>query len=709
MDYELLRHLTRLPQPFAGAADALLLERFVAGRDEAAFELLLRRHGPMVLNVCRRLLPDPHDAEDAFQAAFLILARKARSIARGTSVAGWLYRVAYRAALRARGLRARRAGREATGVEELPAPPAGEPGGHELRRVLDEEVNRLPARLRAVFVLCCLEGKTGAEAARELGCPAGTVSSRLTRARERLRDRLARRGLAPSVGTLAAALAGDSLAAPPAPLLGSTLNAALSFAAGMADGSLLSAPPAALARGVLRSMFLTKLKVASFLLLAAGLLVAGGLLPRRGLEAAPPVLPPQAKASAEPQNAARPVRVAKPRRGGLERALRQPCTVHAFEQANLYPSAAGYLKGLAVDIGDRVTKGQLLAVIDAPPLEIDVKQATIEVDLAKGLLKEAETRIDASKAEIEAAKAAVAQQQAAVTSATATVKYRKAMVERVKKLAEIKAVEVRIVDEEQDRLEAAKAALAAAEAGIAAARADLLVKESRATQAQAALQVPRAKRELAQLALEKAKYLLGRTRMVAPFDGVVTRRNYATGDYLRTGDHNEQPILTVQRVDRLRVVVQVPDRDAPLVEPGVGAVLTFDALPGVKFEAKVARVGFAADAERTMRAEIDLPNPDGRVRPGMYGAAALKLPLAPANSLLVPTSAVLIPPGADEEPAVYVVRDGKAHRTPVKIGHSDGKQTVIRSGLKPDDTIVLDPKDLKGDAVPVQPEERWEK
>src|SRR5262249_4735029 len=151
--------------------------------------------GLLVLNVCRRVLRDEDDAEDAFQATFLVLARRARSIRRGESLGSWLYKVAYRAALAARAAR-KRAGRR-TPLADLPAPePADDPVGRAPRPVLDEEVSRLPDKYRAPFVLCYLEGKTTDEAAEPLGCPRGTVGTRLAWARERLRSRLARRGVA---------------------------------------------------------------------------------------------------------------------------------------------------------------------------------------------------------------------------------------------------------------------------------------------------------------------------------------------------------------------------------------------------------------------------------------------------------------------------------------------------------------------------------
>src|SRR5262245_45172386 len=181
----------------AGAlSDAELLQRFVRCRDEAAFEVLLWRHGPLVLGVCRRVLRQEQDAEDAFQAAFLTLAKKAHAVARQASLAGWLYKVAFRIALKGRARKVRR-----PLTEPLTEPPvaAGEEEvlWRDLRPVLDEEVGRLPEKYRAPVLLCYLQGLTYEEAARQLGCPLGTLSIRLKRARERLHACLTQRGLAP--------------------------------------------------------------------------------------------------------------------------------------------------------------------------------------------------------------------------------------------------------------------------------------------------------------------------------------------------------------------------------------------------------------------------------------------------------------------------------------------------------------------------------
>jgi len=274
-----LRHLAAEP---AGddASDRALLERFGHSRDEAAFEALLRRHGPMVLAVCRRVLNDVHAAEDAFQATFIVLARKAGSLRRQGTVAGWLYTVAHRCALRAKSAAARRREREGQVRPMPPDEPSDDLEWRELRPVLDDEVSRLPDPYRTAFVLCHLEGKTNEEAARALGCPTGTVLSRLSRARERLRDRLTRRGVVVSTGTIAAALEQSAApAAVPAVLVSRTLQAALHGAADAAASEFLTA--SVIAKGVMRTMMMTRAALVAAVLVAVGGIGGGGLLAYR--------------------------------------------------------------------------------------------------------------------------------------------------------------------------------------------------------------------------------------------------------------------------------------------------------------------------------------------------------------------------------------------------------------------------------------------
>jgi RNA polymerase sigma factor (sigma-70 family) len=269
--------------------DTQLLDQFTAGRDQIAFAVLVHRHGPMVLEICRHLLPNVQDAEDAFQVTFLVLARQAASIRKREAVASWLHGVAHRTALTARRAAARRRARErrAEGMARRNAP-----GGLEWREVqaaLEEEVGRLPATYKAPFVLCWLEGRGRAEAARELGLKEGTVSSRLDRARKLLQKRLARRGIALAVLLGATAVAQESV---PVALAAATVRAAAQDAVDRAAAAgLISARAAALFDGVVRGLFLAKCRKAlGVLLLLVGLAgaAAAGLRARERPAAQPP-------------------------------------------------------------------------------------------------------------------------------------------------------------------------------------------------------------------------------------------------------------------------------------------------------------------------------------------------------------------------------------------------------------------------------------
>jgi RNA polymerase sigma factor (sigma-70 family) len=265
-----------------GLSDGQLLERFIARRDEAAFEAIVRRHGPMVFGVCRRILRGRHDAEDAFQATFLVLARRAASVAPREKVGDWLHGVAYRTAVKARAVSARRRAREGLTPEVPEQPLARDEGPEPLLAALDREVSRLPEIYRLPIVLCELEEKTHKEAAEQLGWPIGTLSGRLSRARSLLARRLSRNGPALSTGALAALMARDATAGPTGVTASSLARAAVSFANGQvlaAEAS--SAGAAALTEGMLKMMFLSRLKIAAAMVLLGFLLAGGASLAHR--------------------------------------------------------------------------------------------------------------------------------------------------------------------------------------------------------------------------------------------------------------------------------------------------------------------------------------------------------------------------------------------------------------------------------------------
>jgi zinc protease len=258
-------------------SEAQCLERFIVSGDESAFEAILARHGPMVLGVCRRVLGDQHDVDDAFQATFLILVQKARSIQKRAILGTWLHGVARRVAVRAKVNARRRQARErpcAQGANvDAEDPKPDDADLSELRSILDDQLGRLPERYRAPLVLCDLEGQTHEEAADQLRCPVGTIKSRLARGRERLRARLMRCGVAPSAVLFASAIAAGRASAVPAPLLDLTLRNASNFAAGrVVAAGAFSAEIATLMKEGVSTMILSKLKLSA---IAALLIVVG--------------------------------------------------------------------------------------------------------------------------------------------------------------------------------------------------------------------------------------------------------------------------------------------------------------------------------------------------------------------------------------------------------------------------------------------------
>jgi RNA polymerase sigma factor (sigma-70 family) len=284
--------------------DGQLLERFSTEHDSAAFEAILQRHGRLVWGVCQRLLHDPHDAEDAFQATFLVLTRRAASVQKRSSLGSWLYGVAYRVAwnvLRSK-VRADRRRTYERQVEDMPQREEGETSWRELRPVLDAELERLPEKYRAPLVLCYLEGKTNQQAAEELGWPAGSVSKRLARGRELLRDRLTGRGVALSSAVLGTVLVENAAtAAVPSFVLDRTLSVAhvLVSTAKLTTAGVASAQVSALTEGVVNAMWLSKLKAIAALLVLAAALTGSGVFVHQVLADKPP---PAAQAAEQPKD-----------------------------------------------------------------------------------------------------------------------------------------------------------------------------------------------------------------------------------------------------------------------------------------------------------------------------------------------------------------------------------------------------------------------
>jgi len=364
-----------LPRDGTGLTDGQLLDNYLASGEEAAFAALLHRHGPMVWGVCRRILQLHQDAEDAFQATFLVLVRKAATIVPRDMVANWLYGVAQQTALKARALSAKRSAREKQVTAMPETALEREVVIDELPAALDQELSRLPDKYRAVIVLCDLEGKTRKEAAQHFRLPEGTVATRLATARTMLAKRLARSGLAVSGPALGAVLSQNGASAA-MPAVSSTIKAAMLFAAGHAGpaAGVISAKAVALAEGVLNTMLLTKLKIATAVLVTIGFL---------GASAAAIALPRRAEIPAEQTAAQNQTQADKPANPGAAKkpeGLAQPAKEESRAEA-LPTHVSGVVKAVDVPRGTVTVRHQ-----EGEDTFAVAKDARIEIDGKSGQL-----------------------------------------------------------------------------------------------------------------------------------------------------------------------------------------------------------------------------------------------------------------------------------------------------------------------------------
>jgi len=408
---------------------------------------------------------------------------------------------------------------------------------------------------------------------------------------------------------------------------------------------------------------------------------------------------PSTEASPEPD--ATRVDVVHPSRGGLTRTSSQIGSVHSFEHADLYAKVSGYLKTQAVDIGSRVKKGQVLAEIDDPELVLDAERAAAALKEAKTAVVLAEARVKTVQADEQAARAAVAKAEADVASFAAKRKYRQKELTRYRDLLARKAVPQQVVDEYEENYDAALAQERSAEAEVISFRAQLSAAAARIDQAKADLGQAKASVDVNAETLARDRVLVDYTKIISPYDGVVTLRSYHIGDFIRaaTEGRMEQPLLTVARTDKMRVVTYVPDRDVPYTNVGDKAIITFDALPDQKFEGTVSRFSFTEVADsRTMRTEVDLENPTGVLREGMYGIATIILE-QDTSSLTIPTRC-LSAQGKGATASVFVVQNGRAREVPVTVGIDNGIRVEILKGIHVEDEVITNRTGI-ADGIPV--------
>ena len=397
------------------------------------------------------------------------------------------------------------------------------------------------------------------------------------------------------------------------------------------------------------------------------------------------------------------VEVARPEMGGIARTTTQPGVVHSYAYVKMYAKISGFLRAQVVDIGDTVERGRIVATVWAPEIRQQYEEATAAVEEARMKIEQARAQVAVAEAEVQAASAGLREAEARVPQYTATRKYRQKQFVRYTELAVSRAVDERAADEKQEDFESAKAGEEVALASVLTAEAQLARKAAGVEKAKADLKAAEAGLEVAKARRDFAQTNVEYSRLASPFDGVVTERNYHDGDFIRAADSGgpAPPILTIARTDLMRVVIQVPDHDVPYVDRGDPAVVRIDALRGEQFKGEVSRFSnVESSANRAMRVEVDLPNPIGRLREGMYGNVSIQLE-PPPDVLRVPSGAI-IENSADGRGAVYVAEGDRARRKSVRIGRDDGRVFEILSGLSQDDRVIIAYNGAIEDGEPIE-------
>jgi RND family efflux transporter MFP subunit len=391
------------------------------------------------------------------------------------------------------------------------------------------------------------------------------------------------------------------------------------------------------------------------------------------------------------------VEVVSPLSGGIDRVCVQPGTVEPFAAADLYAKVSGFLVEQKVDIGSVVREGDVLARIAVPELEKQVQKDAAEVKRAEAKVTQVSAAITTAKADLGAATAMIAFAKAEQKSKTAFRAYREKQRARIAELVSKNAIEQKLVDEQEDQYEAAVGAELAAAESVNSAEQKEAAAKARLEQAQADLKYAEAELAVTKSLLEKSETMLGYATIRSPYTGVVTRRSFHPGDFIKSAENGGDriPLLTVERTDVMRLVIQVPDRDVPYVTAGDPVAVKLDALPDEKLQPASGGqlvVSRSAESEdpvtRTMRTEVDLKNAGGRLRRGMYGRVSMTLQAGAPTAVRIPSMA-LVGKAEGGKATVRVVRGDAVHVIPVQYGTDTGSQVEIISGLTPADRVVI--------------------
>lgn len=384
--------------------------------------------------------------------------------------------------------------------------------------------------------------------------------------------------------------------------------------------------------------------------------------------------------------------VGGPVRKPLVLVTKQPARIEAFEETPLFAKVAGYVDKVAVDIGDKVKKGQTLITLQIPELQNGVQQREALVSQAQAEVSQAEAAMLAARAAADTATAHVKETKAGVARAAADLQRWEAEHLRISNLAESGSVTPKLAEETKNQLRAAESAREEATAAVESAEAAVREAEAMISKSEADHRAAEARADVAAANLAEAQTMLGYTTLRAPFDGVVISRQVDPGHFVQPANGaGAKPLAAVARTDRMRVVLDVPEMEAGYVDVGDPVVLRVQALRGAEIKGKIARISWSLDAgNRSLRAEVDVPNDNSALRPGMYATGAIELDRR-ENALTLPATAII---RTEAEAACMVVEDDIAKRRPLEVGLRVGPDVEIISGLTEDkdkDVVTVRP------------------
>lgn len=389
----------------------------------------------------------------------------------------------------------------------------------------------------------------------------------------------------------------------------------------------------------------------------------------------------QARTAVEPASTAAEVVVVQPVRESVSYTVEQPGRIEPFEQTPIHAKIAGYVRSVHVEIGDRVKRGDLLAELDVPELVEEHRRKESLSELARQGVRQAEQAERVAGASIRSAEAGIDVARASLAKAQAALDRWQSEHQRMEQLVKQGVMDRQNRDEVRNQFRAATAAQTEAEARIRAAEAVLAEVQARRDKTRIDREAARSQQAVAEADERQTRALLGYTRLIAPFDGVVADRRVHTGHFLQAapGGTKGEPLFVVVRIDKVRVFLEVPEADAVQIKASSPGRIRVQSLNDREFVGQVAGTSWSLDhLQRTLRTEIDFDNPDGLLRPGMYIHALVDVDRP--DAWLIPAAAVL---ARDGESFCYEVRDGRARRLPVRLGLRIGERVEVRKFQSP--------------------------